>query len=125
MLKRGDSCDSLPWRLALRAMEHNFDNALRFRNCLWFCCRLLDIATKDADILVKEIAVWALRILVQNHTCRKVSNVLCKSTLFTVLIKFPFLRMASLIPGDPKARNLCKIVRNYTLRDAGRHLKKH
>ena len=53
------------------------------------------MATKDAETDVKDIAVWALRILVQNHKCRKVRNILCKSTLFTVLINFSFQRMES------------------------------
>jgi len=33
--------------------------------------RLLDLATKDTEVDVKEIAVWALRIFITNSTCRK------------------------------------------------------
>ncbi|XP_065054250.1 serine/threonine-protein kinase 36-like [Rhopilema esculentum] len=33
--------------------------------------RLLEMATKDAEHDVKEIAVWALRIFIQNPKCRK------------------------------------------------------
>ena len=53
------------------------------------------MATKDAETDVKDIAVWALRILVQNHKCRMVSNIPCKSMLFTVLINFSFQRKES------------------------------
>ena len=38
------------------------------------------MATKDAEVDVKEITVWALRIFITDSKCRKVrySNFLCK-----------------------------------------------
>ena len=54
--------------------------------CTILFVRLLDLATKDTEVDVKEIAVWALRIFITNSTCRKVRYFTAQMINFRVVL---------------------------------------
>ena len=68
--------------------EQDFDLLLSCCCCLCtvLFVRLLDLATKDTEVDVKEIAVWALRIFITNSTCRKVRYFTAQMINFRVVL---------------------------------------